>query len=140
MASTNTLQVIENGSRNVVIRASQISDGTDGELVTVYDATSTDFGVNIAGNVTVPGIYTKLVGLFYDVQDMRISIQWDADTDQDILPLGSAPEDFNFKKFGGIPVPTGLTGATGSIKIKSLGPTVGATYFAILMLRKGVPQ
>jgi len=141
MASTNTLQVIENGFRNVVIRASQISDGTDGEVVTVYNATSSGaFGVNKGGQVFYPGIYTKLVGLDYDVQDCKISIQWEATADTDILPLGSAPEDFDFRKFGGIPVPTGLAGATGSIKVKTLQPIVGATYTVILFLRKGVPQ
>ena len=71
---------------------------------------------------------------------MKIALRWEATTDQDILALGSAPEDFNWSRFGGIRVPTGLAGATGSIKIVSLSPVVGATYSVILYLRKRVPQ
>lgn len=141
MASTNTLQIIENGFRNVVIRASQISDGTDGEAVTIYNATSSgSFGVNKGGQIFYPGIYTKIVNLWYDVQDCKIAIRWEATADQDILPLGAAPEDFDFTKFGGIPVPSGLVGATGSIKVVTLQPVVGAVYSVIIRLRKGVPQ
>lgn len=140
MANSNTLQVIANGPNNVIIRASQVSDGTV-DTTTVYNATSTGaFGVNVAGQVFYPGIYTKLVGLDYDVQDMKISIQWEATADQDILPLGSAPEDFNFRKFGGIRVPAGLAGATGSIKIKNITAAANSTYFVILYLTKNVPQ
>ena len=141
MASTNTLNVETNGYRNIVIRATQVSDGTDGETVTIYNATSTGaFGVSKAGQMFYPGIYTAVVGLDYDVQDMKIALQWEATTDTNIMPLGSAPEDFNWTRFGGIRVPAGLAGATGSIKIKSLQPVVGATYTVILYLRKRVPQ
>ena len=141
MASTNTLNVETNGYRNVVIRATQVSDGTDGETVTIYNATSTGaFGVTKAGQMFYPGIYTAVVGLDYDVQDMKIALQWEATTDTNIMPLGSAPEDFNWTRFGGIRVPAGLAGATGSIKIKSLQPLVGATYTVVLYLRKRVPQ
>ena len=141
MASTNTLNVETNGYRNVVIRATQVSDGTDGETVTIYNATSTGaFGVSKAGQMFYPGIYTAVVGLDYDVQDMKIALQWEATTDTNIMPLGSAPEDFNWTRFGGIRVPAGLAGATGSIKIKSLQPLVGATYTVVLYLRKRVPQ
>lgn len=140
MASTNTLNVEQNGYRNVIIRATQVSDGTDGESVTVYNATSSgSFGVSKAGQTFYPGVHTTLVGLDYDVQDMRIALRWEASVDQDIAPLGSAPEDFDWRRFGGIRVPSGLAGATGSIKIVSLGPSVGATYTVVLYLRKNVP-
>ena len=142
MASTNTIQVLENGYRNIVIRVSQESDCTANETIKVYDATSSgSFSVTApGGQIVYPGIYTSLVGLDYDVQDMKIALRWEATTDQDILALGSAPEDFNWSRFGGIRVPTGLAGATGSIKIVSLSPVVGATYSVILYLRKRVPQ
>lgn len=141
MASTNTLQVIENGFRNVVLRATQVSDGTDGESVTVFNATSSgSFGVNKGGQVFYPGIYTKLVGLWYDVQDCKVALRWEATADQDVLVLGQAPEDFDFRSFGGVPVPSGLVGATGSLKVVTLGPVVGATYSMIIRLRKNVPQ
>jgi len=142
MASTNTLQILENGYRNVVIRATQVSDGTPNESVTIYNATSSgSFGVTApGGQIVYPGIYTSIIGLDYDVQDMKMVMRWEATTDQDILALGSAPEDFRWDRFGGIRVPTGLDGATGSIKMISQDPLVGATYSVILYLRKRVPQ
>lgn len=140
MANANTLQVLANGRRNIIIRASQVSDGT-ADTTTIYNATSTGaFGVTIAGQTFYPGIYTKIVGLDYDVQDMKIALQWEATADQDILPLGAAPEDFNWKRFGGIRVPAGLAGATGSIKVKNITAAANSTYFVILYLTKGVPQ
>jgi len=142
MASTNTLQVITNNYRNVVIRATQVSDGTDGESVTIYNATSGgSFGVTApGGQIIYPGIFTKIIGLHYDVQDMKLMMRWEATADQDILALGNAPEDFDWRSFGGIRVPSGLAGATGSIKLVTKSPIVGATYSVILRLRKGVPQ
>lgn len=138
--STNTLNVETNGFRNVILRATQVSDGTDGEKVTIYNATSTGaFGVNIAGAIYYPGVRTTVTQIKYDVQDAKINLLWEATTDTSIMPLGSAPEDFNFTDFGGIQVPAGLAGATGSIKIQTIQPTVGATYAVIIYLRKNVP-
>lgn len=141
MASTNTLQTIFNGPRTAVIMATQISDGTNNETVKIYDATSGgNYGVTIGGQTFYPGIYTRVVALDYDVQDMKIAVEWEATSDTPIFPLGSAPEDFSWRKIGGIVVPTGLAGATGSIKVKTLNPIVGAVYTVIITIHKGVPQ
>ena len=140
MADVTTLQVLFNGFRNATIRATCVSDGT-AAAVKIYDATASGaFGINVAGQVFYPGIYTRVTKLWYDVQDTKIRIQWEATQDTDILPLGSAPEDFDFTSFGGIVVPTGLTGATGSIKVLTVDPVVDATYSVILQIRKGIPQ
>lgn len=141
MASTNVLRVEQNAFRNVVLYASQVSDGTDGESITIFNASSTGaFGVNVGGQVFYPGIYASIVGLDYDVQDMKIALRWEATADENIFVLGSAPERFNFRKSGAMRVPSGLAGATGSIKAVSLGPSAGATYWLRLYLRKNVPQ
>lgn len=141
MANVKTLNVEANGYRNVIIRATMLSDGTP-DTTTVYNATSSGaFGVTApGGQIAYPGIYTSVVGLDYDVQDMKIRLLWEATTDTDIAPLGSAPEDFNWTRFGGIRVPAGLAGATGSIKIQTIDPLVDATYTVILYLRKRIPQ
>lgn len=140
--STIVTQVLANNERNVIIRASLESDGTNNETFKIYDATSAgSFGVRApGGQIVYPGIFTKIVQLDYDVQDMKMALRWEATTDQDIAPLGSAPENFDWRPFGGLTVPAGLVGATGSIKVVSLNPIVGATYFLVLYLRKGVPQ
>lgn len=141
MASVNTLQILENGYRNAVIRVTQVSDGTDGEEVMIFDATDPVYAVRAPGGALVqPGIYTSIVGIQFDTQDMKFALRWEATADQDIMVYGASPEDFAFKSFGGIVVPSGLAGATGSIKIVSLSPSIGASYTIILNVRKRVPQ
>lgn len=141
MASTNTLQTIFNGPRTAVILATQVSDGTANETVTIFDATSAGaFGVNVAGQVFYPGIYVRIMKLTYDVQDMKIALQWKATPSTNIMALGAAPEDFDFSQWGGLKIPTGLAGATGSIQVVSLSPTVGGTYSVLMEIHKGVPQ
>lgn len=141
--SANIVVAIENnGYRNIVIRASLVSDGTGLANYKLYDATSAGvYGVTAPGGQMVyPGVNTKLVGLDYDVQDMKLRLQWDAGTPQDILALGSAPEDFNWKRFGGIRVPAGLTGATGSILLTTVNQAPQSTFMLVLYLIKNVPQ
>lgn len=139
MASTNTLNIEQNGYRNVIIRATGVSDGT-AETITLYNATASGaYGVVKAGQTFYPGVHTTLVGLDYDVQDCKIRLQWEATADQDLLPLGSAPESFDWTNIGGLRVPSALVGATGSIKLVTLDPMPNATWFVLLRLRKNVP-
>lgn len=141
MAETAIISVENNGYRNVVIRGTLVSDGSGITNQKIYDATSGGaFGVNRAGQVFYPGVNTKVVGFDYDAQDLKLRVQWEATANQDIFPIGNAPEDFNWTRFGGIRVPVGLAGATGSILISTVDQQVNATFFFLLYLRKGVPQ
>lgn len=143
MAETlTTLQVIENGFRNVVIRGAFVSaDGSGIANQVIYNATSSGaFGVTIAGHTYYPGIYTKLVALDFDVQDMKFRLDWEATANSLIMAFGASPEDFNWRKIGGIPVPSGLVGATGSILLSTIDCMPNSTLTFVLTLRKGVPQ
>lgn len=135
------VSTINNGYRNVVIRATLLSDGSGLSAYKVYDATSAGaYGVTApGGQIVYPGIHSKLVGLDYDVQDMKVQLLWDATSPQSLLALGNAPEDFNWKRFGGITVPPGLTGATGSILITTINQAPNSTFSLILYVTKGVP-
>lgn len=141
MAETAPVFIENNGYRNVVLRIPFIS--TDGTGITnqkIYDATSSGvFGVNKAGSNFYPGIHTTLVGVDYDAQDLKLQIQWEATTNSDILNLGNAPEDFYWKDFGGIRVPPGLAGATGSILLSTVNQVPQSTFSLVLRLRKNVP-
>jgi hypothetical protein len=141
--SANVVTTVEtNGYRNVVIRSVLRSDGSGLSAYKVYDATSAGaYGVTApGGQVVYPGVHSKLVGLDYDVQDMKLELLWDATTPQNLLSLGSAPEDFDWTRFGGIRVPSGLVGATGSILVTTINPVPDSTFALILYIRKGVPQ
>lgn len=139
MANVKTLNVETNGYRNVIIRATLVSDGTV-DTTTAYNATSSGaFSVNYKGQLIYPGIHSTLIGIDYDVQDMKLRVMWEATTDADILALGSAPDSFDWTNLGGLKVPPGLAGATGSIKLVTLDPMVNSTYSVVLRLRKNVP-
>lgn len=134
--------VEQNGYRNAVIRASLVSDGSGLAAFKLYDASPGGiYGITApGGQIVYPGVHTTLVGLDYDVQDMKINLLWDAGTPQSILALGSAPEDFDWKRFGGIRVPANLVGATGSILITTINQAAGSTFSMVLYIRKNVPQ
>lgn len=142
MADVTTLNVIQNGYRNVVLRFTDLSDGTGLTNFKIYDATASGaFGVTAPGGQKVfPGIHTTIVGLDYDVQDMKVRMLWEATSNVDALVLGNAPEDFNWTRFGGITVPPGLVGATGSLLITTVGQAANSTCSLIVYLRKNVPQ
>ena len=127
------------GYRNAIILATLVSDGTGLTNYKIYDATSGGaFGVNQGGQTFYPGIHSTLIGLDYDVQDMKINLLWDATTPQSMLPLGSAPEDFVWKDFGGLKPPS-IAGVTGSILITTINQAPNSTFFVRLHIRKNIP-
>lgn len=140
MADTPVVRVEQNGFRNVVIRANCVSDGSGFSGFKIYDATSAGaFGVSAGGQTFYPGVHTTIAGMDFDTQDMKLRVQWDATAPEDIVVWGSSPEGFRWDDIGGLRVPAGLAGATGSILISSIDPQVNATFTLILRLRKNVP-
>jgi hypothetical protein len=141
MVDTPTITVQNNGYRNVVLSVTLVSDGSGLSGFKVYDATSSgNYGVSQGNQMFYPGIHTTLVNIDYDVQDMKVRVQWEATANQDILVLGNAPEDFLWARMGGLRVPAGLAGATGSILLTTVGAVANATMSLVLYLRKNVPQ
>lgn len=141
MVDTPTTVTMTNGYRNVIIRSSLVSDGSGLTNYKVYDATSSGtFGVVKAGQTFYPGIHSKILGIDYDVQDMRLRIQWEASVNQDVAVFGQAPEDFDWRRFGGIPCPPGLAGATGSILLTTVNQAPQSTFALVLYIAKCVPQ
>lgn len=142
MAETCVVNVEANGYRNVVLRCTYLSvDGSGITAQKVYDATSGGtYGVSKGGQTFYPGVHTTVIGLDYDAQDLKLQIQWEGSpSNQDIFALGNAPEDFDFTKFGGIRVPSGLAGATGSILVTTVNQVPQSTFTFLLHLRKNVP-
>lgn len=142
MTETAPVFVEQNGYRNVVLRIPFVSaDGSGIAAQKIFDATSTGaYGVNRAGQNFFPARHATIVGLDYDAQDLKIRLQWEnALAPSDILALGNAPEDFGWRKFGGIRVPAALTNATGSILLTTISAIIGSTFSLVLYLRKNVP-
>lgn len=138
MADVVTSQVLLNGPRHLVMKFTNESDSTGESSVTKVDATSTTYANTVQGNVVVPGTHLKVTKVIYDVKGMGLRIQWDADTDTDMLVLGGYGT-MDFHDIGGLQNPMG-TGATGSIKFTTVGAASGSSYSVIMHMTKGVPQ
>lgn len=139
MADSVTTQIIQNGFRNVILLVNILSDGTGVSGLKIFDAQSATYGVSIGGQLLLPGVNTKLVGLDFDVQDQKFELFWDASVPQRIVAFGSSPEDFDWKSFGGLPCPV-IAGATGSILLTTIDPMPDSTLTMILKLRKCIKQ
>lgn len=140
MAETCIVNVEQNGYRNVILRCTLLSDGSGITNQKIYDATSTGaYGVSRGGQMFYPGVHTTVVGIDYDAQDLKLLIQWEATTNQSIVNLSNAPEDFRFERFGGIRVPAALAGATGSILVSTVNQAPQSTFSFLIYLRKNVP-
>lgn len=141
MAEVCTVNVEQNGFRNVVLRCTYIS--VDGSGITnqkIFDATATGtYGVNRGGSISYPGVHTTVTKLDYDAQDLKLLIQWEATANANIFALSNAPEDFDFRDFGGIRVPGALIGATGSILVSTVNQAPQSTFTFLIYLRKNTP-
>lgn len=141
MAETASVQIIENGFRNVVLNVGIVSDGSGIAAQKIFDATSGGvYGVRIGGQTFYPGLHAKIVGIDFDVQDQKFKLEWEATANSLILAYGASPTDFNWRKMGGIPCPPGLAGATGSILLSTIDPMPNATLSMMLYLRKDIKQ
>jgi hypothetical protein len=141
MPDATTLVVERNDIRNAVIRFSDVSDATGLVNFKIFDATASGpFGVNQAGQIFYPGPNVSIWGLDYDVQDMKITVAWEATINQALFVLGSAPEDFKWKDTP-IKCPKAtLAGVTGSLLVSTVAALANSTCWMRLYLRKNVPQ
>lgn len=142
MADAVTSQILENGSRRLVMAFTNVSDGTGEAGVVKVDATSATFGVTIAGRVYLPGTHLKVVGIYYDIAAMKLRMLWDADTDVNFLVLGGFGHWQMLDRRGGFQgiINPKTVGATGSILFTTVGAAANSTYSVILEMVKGVPQ
>ena len=145
MADAVTSQIIHNGPRNFVARFTNISDGTGESAVTKINAASAN-GVVIAGNTIYPGTNFKITAVKFAVTGMQVELLWVATSNQQFMVLSGA-DHWYFKDQGGITVPSGLSGATGSVAFTTLASPAAspvnlknATYDITIYATKGIPQ
>lgn len=139
MADAVTVDALENGFQNVVLRLTNLSDGTGESVVKKYDATSTgSYGVSVGGQTFYPGIHTTIMRIEHTLGDMKVQLLWEATANKtiEILTYGG----FDFRWTGGLRVPAGLAGATGSILLTTLQNMPLSSYSIMLWLRKNIQQ
>jgi len=124
MADSVSSQTLVDGSRNVVMKFTNLSDGTGESAVLKVDVS----GLNGAPTAV------KVTKVHYNVTGMVATLLWDADTDVRMLDL-AGDGCFDFTGFGGL-INNGGTGVTGDIMLTTTGHTSGDSYSIVLEMAK----
>lgn len=124
MADAVTSQTLLDGGKNIVMKFTNISDGTGEAAVTKVDVSA----LNAAG--------VKINKIHYSTYGMAVRILWDATAD---VVAWLVPQDsdgtYDFTPFGGIQNNAGA-GVTGDIQFTTVGHTSGDTYSIILEMAR----
>jgi hypothetical protein len=124
MADAVTSQTLIDGVKNVVMKFTNLSDGTGESAVLKVDVSA------LSGAPT----RVRVKRIHYTVTGMVATLLWDATTDVRILDL-SGDGCFDFTEFGGLSNNAG-TGVTGDILLTTTGHTANDNYSIILEMIK----
>lgn len=120
MADTVDVRAVKDTGRQRLLHLQARSDGTGEAAVTKLD---------ISTKLTADGqtcTYTVIDRIEYDVGGMQIRLDWDHDTDDEIVTLSGAGF-FDWTYVGGLGDPKSA-GGTGDILLTSIGATAGDSY------------
>lgn len=123
-ADTVSSQTLIDGTRNVVMKFTNVSGGDGESAVTKVDVSA------LNGAPT----RVRVMKVHYSVAGMVATLLWDADTDVRIMDL-QGDGCFDATGFGGLYNNAG-TGVTGDIKLTTTGHTSGDSYTIILEIVK----
>jgi hypothetical protein len=132
MADTVTSQTLIDGERMVIMKFTNISDGTGESAALKVDVSALANSASgaVCDRVTVNKIYIANHG-------MEVRMFWDASTDVPFfLSSSGATQTLDFSAFGGI-TNDGGTGVTGDIVFSTSDASSGDTYWCILEMVKG---
>ena len=128
MVDTVTTQILRDGRRNLVMKFTNISDGSGESAVTKVDVSS----------LSESPARVRITRIDYTTAGIGLDILWDADTD--VLAL-TIPQDMSdsidYRWFGGVTNNAGA-GRTGDIKFSTNNsPLAGDRYTVVLHMIKG---
>jgi len=128
MANDITLQVIEDGEKNTIIKWDILGTLGGGEEIgtVIFDASL----------YHTASLYNKLYEIWYSSTGFTAVLYWDADTPIPLVTLaGNIPTHFLFDEFGSISNDT-TTGRTGDITITTNNLTKGDSMTIILYVQE----
>ena len=131
MADAVTSQTIQDGERNLVMKFTNVSDGTGESAVKKVDvsALATNSKGQTCTKVKIQRIYWATVGM---------SVKLDFDATSNVLLIGLPADstgDEYYDSFTGIPNNAG-SGVTGDIDLTTTGHSSGDAYMIILEMIK----
>lgn len=130
MADAVTTQIIHDGDRQVVMKFTNISDGTGEAAVQKVDVSTLQpesRTQRLCTEVAISRIY-------YDLSGMSVDILWDATVDALCLSLNSQGV-FDFRDTGPLTNNAGA-GVTGDINFTTTGAALNDRYFIFLVMDK----
>ena len=131
MADAVTSQTIADGERNVVMKFTNVSDGTGEAAVAKVDVSA--LSSNSRG---VACSEVRLMQVRYAVVGMSVQMYFDATANVLLLEIAeSSNGNLEFDDFGGISNNSG-SGKTGDILFTTVGHTSGDTYMIVLEMIK----
>ena len=131
MADAVTSQTLFDGDKHVVMKFTNISDGTGESAVKKVDvsALNADIYGNTCSSVAIEKIWWQCIG-------MKTRLFFDATSDAFIIELGENQSGYHdYSGFGGITNNAG-SGKTGDIVFTTVGHSSGDTYTVTLQMRK----
>ena len=131
MADAVTSQTLFDGDKHVVMKFTNISDGTGESAVKKVDvsALESDIYGNTCSSVAIEKIWWQCIG-------MKVRMFFDASSDKFIIELGENQSGYHdYSEFGGISNNAG-SGKTGDIDFTTVGHSSADTYTIILKMRK----
>ena len=131
MADAVTSQTLFDGDKHVVMKFTNISDGTGESAVKKVDvsALESDIYGNTCSSVAIEKIWWQCIG-------MKVRMFFDATSDAFIIELGENQSGYHdYSEFGGIKNNAG-SGKTGNVDFTTVGHSSADTYTIILKMRK----
>ena len=131
MADAVTSQTLFDGDKHVVMKFTNISDGTGESAVKKVDvsALNADINGNTCTSVAIEKIWWQCIG-------MKVRMFFDATSDAFIIELGENQSGHHdYSEFGGIKNNAG-SGKTGDIEFTTVGHSSADTYTITLKMRK----
>ena len=130
MADAVTSQTIFDGEREVVMKFTNVSDGTGESAVLKVDVSTLtpSFSGKACDGVTLDRIHASING-------MSVAVLWDATTDVPAVILAPGMYTFDHGKRVQIPNNAG-TGKTGDVLFTTIGAASGDTYSIVLEMVK----
>jgi hypothetical protein len=131
MADAVTSQTLFDGDKHVVMKFTNISDGTGESAVKKVDvsALNADINGNTCTSVAIEKIWWQCIG-------MKVRLFFDATSDAFIIELGENQSGHHdYSEFGGLKNNAG-SGKTGDIDFTTVGHSSADTYTITLKMRK----
>ena len=136
MADAVTSQTIVDTDKRVIVKFTNLSDGSGESAVAKVDVSA--LNANAKGETCAR---VTLDQIWYDVGGMRVALEWNASTNVVAVVLGGSAAAGNvqghmdFRSFGGIKNNAG-SGINGDIDLSTSGHTNLDHYTIVLELRK----